>query len=179
MRRPRQILIGHTVWASPKSLTVAPRPGDASVNAFSNPFPLELREGCENVKLELSSRRGAVDALAQADERHADAVQVFQHNHEMPQIPPEPIESPAHQHVEPSALGVGQELVERGATILRPAHTVVNVFDGGPATRLDLAPQLGQLVLRLLVERAHTSVDGRLHATTLPSVVADVPAFRI
>jgi hypothetical protein len=45
----------------------------ASNDSFLDPFPLELREGRQDVELQLPSGRRAVDALAQTDEGHADA----------------------------------------------------------------------------------------------------------
>ena len=59
---------------------------------------------------------------------------------------------------------VGDELVERGPTVLRAADALVDVLDGAPAARRDVAPQLEQLVLGGLVVRADARVDGDLHA---------------
>ena len=107
----------------------------------------------------------------------AERLQLVEQRDQVLEVAPEPIESPAHQHVEPAPLGIGQELIERRATILRPAHPAIDVLDRRPASGADVPPQLLQLVLRLLVDGAHPRVDGRLHASTSPAVAA--PAFRI
>ena len=74
------------------------------------------------------------------DERHADVLQVFEHRHEMPQVASEPVQPPAHQHVESSALGVLQQGIESRTLVLRATDATVNVFDSGPAACLAVAP---------------------------------------
>jgi hypothetical protein len=71
------------------------------------------------MKLQLPRWRGAVDALTQTDEGHADMIQVFEHRHEVPQVAPESIQSPAHEHVEASPLGVLQQASRAGVC---PSH---------------------------------------------------------
>ncbi len=53
----------------------------ASNDSFLDSFPLELRQCSQDVKLQLARWRGAVYALTQADERHTDVIQVFEHLH--------------------------------------------------------------------------------------------------
>ena len=92
----------------------------------------------------------------------------------------EPIQPPADQHIEATALGVTDQIVEGGATILRPAHAAIDVLNRRPATRVDIPSKLLELVLRFLVQRAHAGVDGGLQAATCPSAgAATAPAFRI
>src|SRR5206468_11876312 len=70
-----------------------------------------------------------------------------------------------------AALGISQHLVERRPPVLRPAHPFVDVFDALPAARLDIAPELLELVLRLLVQSTDARVDGGPHGSTVASVV--------
>jgi hypothetical protein len=74
----------------------------------------------------------------------------------MLQTPTEPIEAPAHDDIEPASPGIGQELIESGTSILRPAHPAIDVLGWDPASRLDVPPEFLQLVLRLLIERRDT-----------------------
>ena len=96
----------------------------------------------EDMHLQLAGGRRGVDAFGQRDERDAESLQLVEQRDQVLQAPSETIEPPADQHIEPAALGIGQKLVERGATILRPADAVIDVLDRGPAAGLDVAPQL-------------------------------------
>src|ERR1700752_790972 len=78
--------------------------------------------------------RRAVNALAQADERHADMMQVFEHGHKVPEVTSESVQTPAHQHIEASALGILQECVEGGPLVLRTDDAAVYELGAGPAT---------------------------------------------
>src|SRR5205823_6288024 len=91
------------------------------------------------------------------------------------EVPSQSIQSPAHQYVEPPAFGVGEHLIERGASILRPAHSAIHVLHDRPAACPGISTQFGELVLRLLIECRDTGVDRGLHDWP-PSVV---PALRI
>ena len=83
----------------------------------------------------------------------------------MLQVAAQPIELPGHdQHVELAAPGVLHELVERRPAVLRAADAVVDVLHGRvPAAGRDVAAELGELVLGLLVEGGHARVDGSSH----------------
>jgi len=56
----------------------------------------------------------------------------------MPKIPTEPVQPPADQHVKPAPLGIADEGIESGATVLRPTHPTVNVFLSAPVPSLDI-----------------------------------------
>ena len=69
----------------------------------------------------------------------------------MAEVPTEPIKPPAHQDVKASAAGVGQESIERGASVLRAAHPAVDVLGRLPCTGLHISAQFLELILWLLV----------------------------
>ena len=69
------------------------------------------------------------------------------------QVAAETIESPTDDAVHAMATHVGDELVERWPSILRTRDALVDVLDGAPAARGDVAAQLEQLVLRRLIMR--------------------------
>jgi hypothetical protein len=77
-------------WSSEPS---ALRPGSnqAGSDTLGNPGPLEFSQGGQNVELQFSSGRRAVDALAERDERDAQAVEFLEHRDEMPEIAAEPV----------------------------------------------------------------------------------------
>ena len=111
--------------------------------------------------LELPSRRRGVDAFAQRDEREAERLQVLEQRDQVLQVASQPIELPRHQHVELAAPRVRHEPVERRPAVGRAAHAVI---DGCLlAAGRDVAAQLGELVLGLLVEIGDAGVDGSSH----------------
>ena len=60
----------------------------------------------------------------------------------MLEVPSEPIQAPADDDIESPPLGIRQQLIESGATVLRPTHPAINELHGGPAPGLDVAPKL-------------------------------------
>ena len=86
-------------------------------------------------------------------------LQFLKHRDEMPQVPPEAVEPPADEHIEPPPLGVPDQIIERRSALLRAADALIDVFAADrPPPRLDVSPQLHQLVFAVLIRRAHTSV---------------------
>lgn len=128
-------------------------------DSFLDPFPLELGQRRQYVKLQLACRRGAVDALAQTYERHTDMLEVFEHGHEVPEVASESIQTPADQHVEASALGVPEQAIEGGSPVLRTTDARIDVFGAGPATSLAVTPKLQELVLARLIAGRDAGVD--------------------
>src|SRR5205814_1791471 len=95
----------------------------------------------------------------------AERVDVIQKQDQVPQVAAEPIQPPAHQDIEPSSLRVLQQLVERRPPLLRPAHTLVDVFTKHcPTAGFTVTPQLDQLILWVLLpERRNPRVDSYHH----------------
>ena len=94
----------------------------------------------------------------------------------MPQVPPEPIQPPADQDVEPPALSILDKTVQGGAPVLGTGHPLVDVLSRlRPASGSDVAAELGELILGLLRTIAsavkHRSTDDRAGS----AVIADHP----
>jgi hypothetical protein len=94
------------------------------------------------VKLQLPRWRGAVDALAETDEGHADVIQVFQHRHQMAQVASKSIQSPAHKNVKATTLRIRQQRIEGRASVLRAADARINVFGCLPPASLAITTKL-------------------------------------
>jgi len=90
-------------------------------------------------------------ALAERDERHADRLQLLEQRDEMFQVASEPVQPPADQHVEPAALGIPDQLVERGPLVFGAGDALIDVLDGRPPASRHVPSQFGELVFRLLV----------------------------
>jgi hypothetical protein len=159
-----------------ESSSLRPGPCETRQYSFPNPFPLELRDRAQDVHLELAGGCGRVNPLREADERDTERLKLFQECDQVLEIAPEPVETPAHEYIEPSASRVRQQLIEGRAPILCPAHPAINMFDSGPAASPDVPPKFLELVLWFLVERADPRVYGGLHDCASGVVV---PAFRI
>jgi hypothetical protein len=142
MRGSLDILIRHYGPWTTQSPTGRAHAGQAGQDPLSNALPLELADRAEDVHLQLACGRGRVDALGERDERDAEALEFIQKRDQVLEAPAEPIQSPAHQHIESPSLGVSQELIEGGATVLRPAHAAIDVLDGRPPASLDIPPEL-------------------------------------
>src|SRR5262249_5840904 len=81
----------------------------------------------------------------------------------MLQVPPEPIEAPAHEHIELAPPGVLQQRVERGPAILRAADAVVDIFDRHPLAGRDVASEFKQVVIDWLIDRGNAHVNRATH----------------
>ena len=103
---------------------------------FPNALALELGDRPKDVHLELAGRRRRVDPLGQTDDRDAEGLQLVEQRDQMPQVPPEPIQAPADQRVEPAPTGVGDQGVEGRPAVLAPADAPIDVFRSPPAPRL-------------------------------------------
>ena len=89
----------------------------------------------------------------------------------MSEVAPQAVEPPADQHVDPSPSGIADQAVKRRPTVFGPADSVVDVLHRRiPAPRPHVPPQLGELVLGLLVERRDAGVDRRPHDCTVPAL---------
>ena len=95
-------------------------PLEARLDPFHDARPLELRQRGQDVELKRPGWRGAVDPLAEADERHPDRVQLVEERHEVSQVAPEPIQPPADQDIEPPARGVPDQPIQGRASVLGP-----------------------------------------------------------
>src|SRR5262249_40851456 len=153
--------------ATSESFTLRARSREASDDAFLDARALELCDGTEDASHEPAGRCGRVNALAHRDERAPARLPFVDQQDQAPQIAAKPIEPPAHYGLYLTSSGVAEELVERRPAILRAANAVVNVLDCGPAARIDVPPQLEQLILGGLILRADTRVDGTSHVTVV------------
>src|SRR6516225_9429726 len=84
----------------------------------------------------------------------------------MSEIAPQPIEPPAHEHVESAPLRVPKQRIEGRSAILRTRDAAIHVLRGGPSTCVDVAAQLGELVFWCLIGRTDTRIDRGSHVAT-------------
>ena len=167
LRTRVSLSVGILAKGRPSRLPCALRPRKARVNPLHDPLPLERRDGREQRQLQPPGRRARVDALPERREGDPERLEIIERHDQMAQVPPKPIQLPAHQHVELPAAGVDQELVERRPAFLRAADAVIDILHCGPASRGAVTAQLNQLVLGLLIERGNASVDGSSHGYNL------------
>ena len=143
----------------------------AGAHAFCDARLLELRQRRQDVELQPPGWRGAVDPFPEADEGHTHRLQLIEQRHEMLEAAPEPIQPPHHQDIDPSAPGVLDQPVERGAPIPCTRDAVIDVLDRGwPAPGVDVPAQFGELVLGFLVEGRDASIERGPHASTPDSL---------
>jgi hypothetical protein len=111
--------------------------------------------------------RGSVDTLAEGDEGDTSRLEFVQQEYEVPEVAPEPIESPHDKHVEAPPLGVLHERIEGRSRLPSAADPVVHVLADLPLPEVGVGTQLAELVLRFLVECRDTSVEGGTHVDVL------------
>jgi hypothetical protein len=138
---------------TPQALALGLGTPQASTDPLLNPRPLELGNRPQDMQLEPPGRGCGVDAFSERNERHAERVNLVQHQNQVPQVPPEAVETPDDQDVELPSLRRREHLVQSGSAVLAPRHTPVNIFDSRPPSRLGIPAQLLELVFNVLVER--------------------------
>jgi hypothetical protein len=104
---------------------------EARSNALLNPCSLELGDRAEDPSNEPAGGGAGVDPLPERDERDAARVPVVEQHHQVAEISPETIETPAHDGLYLVAPDICHELVECGPTVLRAADALIDVLDGG------------------------------------------------
>jgi len=125
-----------------------------------NPCALELRERPQQVQLQAPGWRGRVDPLIQRHETHPQRRQLVQDIEQVLQAAPEAVQTPADDDVELTPPGGLEQVVQGGAAILCAGAPAVDVLPAeGPAARLQVAAQLVNLVVHILVEGADPGVE--------------------
>ena len=166
MRGPVKVCRGDVEGFLSQTLSIGPRAGQPSPHPLGDALPLELRQGGENMQLEPSRRRLQVDAFPEGYKPYSEGLELVEQRDEVLEAAPQAVQAPHDDGIHRPALGVAQQAIKGGAAIRGPADAVVDVLDAGPASCLDEPPQLLQLVLRLLVERADPGVDRGPHHST-------------
>src|SRR4051812_15961594 len=149
--------------APPESLALRPRSREASDDALLDAGALELGDGAEHACDEATCGRAGVNSLSERHECDAARLPLVEQQHEVPQVPAEPIESPADNALDAMTTHIRDKPVKRGPAILRAAEAFVDVLDGTPAARLDVAAKFDELILCGLLVRAHADIEGDLH----------------
>jgi hypothetical protein len=164
IRDSQEPLVRHGAGFSAQATALCAHTREASPNALLNARPLKLRDRAEDPGDEPSGRCAGVDPLAERDERDPARMPVVEQHHQVPKVPPETIETPAHDRLHLMAPHIGDELVERRPAIFCTADAVVHVLDGAPAASRNIGAKFDQLILGRLIVRAHTGIHGDLHA---------------
>jgi hypothetical protein len=120
-------------------LSLRPRTSQARVYPFLNPRALELCDRAKDAGHEPTGCCAGIDAFAESYERDAARLPLVEEQHEVPEVPAEPIESPADDRVDFVSTDVSHQAIERGPAVLGPAHALIDVLDRRPATRLNVA----------------------------------------
>ena len=108
--------------------TAAPGGVDARGCAIAYQVALELGDGAEHVKQQPAGGRRRVDGLIDDDEVDPQGLEIPAEGGQMADGAGQAVELHAGDRVEAPAAGVGQEPVERGPAIPRPADAVVHVL---------------------------------------------------
>jgi hypothetical protein len=83
-----------------------PSPCKPCLHALDNPSALELRDGAQNVHLELPGRRRRVDPFRERNEPDPEGLQLVEQRDQMFEVAAEPVKPPADHDVQPAPFGV-------------------------------------------------------------------------
>ena len=140
------------------SLRLGPR--EPCANALLNPRAFKLRDRAKHSSHQTPRRCARVDSFSQGHERHVARLPLVEQQHEVPQVSPEPIESPADDRVHLVPSHISRELVERRPPILGPTHAVVDELHGRPTAGLDITSKLEKLVVTSLIDGRDAGIKG-------------------
>ena len=154
---------------------IGPRTCQPRTDPLRNPCPLELGDRGQDMHLQLARGRGGIDAFLQRDKRDPQRLELVEQRDQMLQAATESIQPPTDQDIELASLDIRENGIQGRSTLPTPRHAPINELDRGPAPNGDVAPELGELVLRLLVERR----DPRIDSCSLGGGHDDTPALRI
>jgi hypothetical protein len=113
---------------------------DASGHPFSDQVALELGHRTQRVEEEPTGRCGSVDALVEHHQVHAKSLELRGQRREVPHGAGKPVELSHGHHVEATASGIGEELVERRPAVPGAADAMVDILCGDlEATSLGVA----------------------------------------
>ena len=110
----------HTHPRATQRPPLCPHTRQAGADALLDAGAFELRNRAEDVQLQPAPGCGRVDPLAQAHECNAYGVELVEQQDEVPQVAPEPMQPPHHEHIEASAARIRDQLVECGPLVLAP-----------------------------------------------------------
>ena len=68
-----------------------------------------------------------VNSFREANEVHSRGLQVIEQQDQVPEVSPKAIQPP-DDHVEPAALRIADQVIERRATFLGPADTLIDIL---------------------------------------------------
>ena len=107
---------GSQIELHPRPPTVLPgrlRPSHPGDHPLAHHLAFELSKRPENLKHEPPRRRRRVDpGIPHGREPDAPAGEVIQHAEQVLERPAQPVQLPHQHHIEPAALGIGEQAIE-------------------------------------------------------------------
>src|SRR3546814_5873307 len=107
------------------------RCGDLVANALAGDLAFELREAEEDIERQPTHRGGGVERLGDTDEACAPGIQHLDDLGEVGQAPGQPVDLVDDDHIDPSRLHLGEELLQPWAV-----HIAARIADR-KSTRLN------------------------------------------
>lgn len=131
------------------------------------------------MQLELARWRGAVDPFTQRDERDPESLEFIEQRHEVAKVSPESVQTPSHDDIYPSPLGILHQRIEDRTAFLRAAHPFIDVFARNrPSACVRVSAQLQKLVLAGLIRRAHSCINRRFYHSSATVQANSAPRTR-
>ena len=113
MSNSGEVDVGDCTPRTAHRLALRLRPGHAQLDSFSDDASLVLGHSAQQVQLQPTGGCRGVDALVQADERHAKSRKLIEEKDEVPKVAAEAVEFPDDERVEATATGVLRDIRSR------------------------------------------------------------------
>ncbi len=127
----------------------------SGLDAFDDQRAFQLSDGPDDDHNGPAQRTTGVDLLAETDELDLQMVQLIEYREEMGHRPRDPVESPDHDDIEPSAPCIAQKLIQArtfGLGAGDPVRILLHNLEAALGSKLT---QIMQLRLRVLINGTH------------------------
>ena len=136
----------------------------AGAHPLDDQRTFQFRDGADDDDDGAAQRAARVNLFAEADELDLQVIQLIQHLQEVGHRPGDAVEGPDQDHIEPAAAGIAQQLVQTGPPGLGAGYLVGVFLRDREAALGGELPEVQQLRLGVLVDRADSEVEsGALH----------------
>lgn len=137
--------------------------------------PGDAGPGADDDHDSTAQRAAGIDLLPEADELDAQVVELVEHLQEVDHGAGQPVESPDQQHIETTAAGVAQHLIESRPARLGAADLVPVLAHDPEAPLAGHLAQVEKLCLEVLIDGGDPDINrGALHGEVRITYILDM-----
>ena len=125
---------------------------------FDDEVALQLGDHSDDDDDGPAERAAGIDALPEANELDAEAVELVQHFEEVSNGPGYPVRGPHQDYLEPAAAGIAKQIIEPGPASLGPGDPVSVLANDLKIPLLGHRTKIMKLSLRVLVHSRYAQI---------------------